>query len=724
LPKYVTLVYFIFFFFLFVFRLFWSMSVRNLVATFEVASMADQQQQRQQQQQQQQQQQYLGQPRKASSNSSHSALSHVDIGQHLHTLSVPSLAATLSLPQHSSFSPHTPRRLDFATGIGGSRQVSQSTTSNATSSPSSAERERALRLQQRRRQGKRRESAQGQGSGPGLLYTQISTPPPRRSSKRKSRFVGFDGIYTPKDMTEEALHNMTEVSGPPIISRLRSVDHTEGIFTHGRSGENIAELSVPPPVDRNAPRRPLVEEAREQAQQIRNSTRNSHRHDSSFMRPEYSTPLKKYHDDGDELTLGAAPPPSVSASSQQRLRMNETLIPPVIRSYSRIDHVVPGPKQYNDFATQLYITSYLIIFAILGTLARLGLEWLNFYPGTPVNIPVLWANFAGCLIIGFLLEDRNLFIEGWGNGIGSPGQASSLEKAYEQHLKVKKTLPLYIGLATGFCGSLTSFSTFMEDAFLAMANDLPVPQSHPYPTGFEVPKPSMTIARSAGFSILALLGVILLTVIVAISAVKAGAHLAIFCDPYMPTIPFHFTRKYIDKAVVPIAWLAWLGALIMAVVPPDRPGGPAAGSKTLWEEENWRPTILACLFAPLGCLLRFYLAVRLNGMVGSFPLGTFAANIFGTAALGMAFDLNRVAMGQGSNAGVGGGLVGCQVLIGVSDGFCGCLTTVSTWAAEIVSLGRRAYLYGAVTVATALALLIVIMGSVRWSVGWQEPVCS
>lgn len=690
------------------------------------------------------------QPRKLSSNSSASALSHVDIRQHTHNLSVPSLAATLSVspsfnPHVHSFIPQTPRRIDFATGYqpAGIRRespVSQSATSKSTSSPSSAERERIQRLQQRRKLGKRRDFVQSQShhqedepvqrTSHGHLYTQISTPPPRRSSKRTSKFVGFDGIFDPTMMTK-VNQNVEQGSEPPLESLRQEQDHSTGTFYHATSGDNVSSLSSPPAIDRHGDRRCLVEEAREQAQQIRdsarNSVRNSQRHtrqlDPSFMRPEYATPHKDYHDDGDDLTLGAAPPPSMSSNSLERSRLNETLIPPNIRSHSRLDQIVQlQPKKHNRHATQLYIISYLIFFSILGTLARLGLEAINFYPGTPVNVPVLWANFAGCLILGFILEDRNLFMEGWGHNNEHSTPSSSLEKAHEEHVKVKKTIPLYIGLAIGFCGSLTSFSTFMEDAFLAISNDLPIPQSHPYPSGFQVPKSSMIISRNAGYSICALLGVIIITMAVSLSATKAGAHLAIFMSPYVPTIPFNFTRKYIDKAIVPIAWLSWLGALIMAIVPPDRPGGPAG--KSSWDEENWRPTILSCLFAPLGCLLRYQLAIKMNGIAGSFPLGTFTANIFGTAVLGMAFDLNHVSMGLGSNAGVGGGLIGCQVLSGVSDGFCGSLTTVSTFCTEIIALGKRAYLYATVTIATALAFMIVIMGSVRWSIGWQDPVCS
>jgi fluoride ion exporter CrcB/FEX len=60
------------------------------------------------------------------------------------------------------------------------------------------------------------------------------------------------------------------------------------------------------------------------------------------------------------------------------------------------------------------------------------------------------------------------------------------------------------------------------------------------------------------------------------------------------------------------------------------------------------------------------------------------------------------------------------------DGFCGCLTTVSTWVAELVGMKRKreAYAYALASVSVALGLCVVIMGSVRWSVGWEGVVCA
>lgn len=153
----------------------------------------------------------------------------------------------------------------------------------------------------------------------------------------------------------------------------------------------------------------------------------------------------------------------------------------------------------------------------------------------------------------------------------------------------------------------------------------------------------------------------------------------------------------------------------MAIFPPDRPGGPVGDAS--WSQETWRSQALfALVFAPPGCLLRFYTSLHLNGRIKAFPLGTFAVNIFGTAMEAMFLDLQRVPIG---------GMVGCQVLQGVSDGFCGCLTTVSTWVAELTGLRlRHAYFYGVMSVIMALSLMIIIMGSLQWTNGFVDPLCT
>lgn len=371
-------------------------------------------------------------------------------------------------------------------------------------------------------------------------------------------------------------------------------------------------------------------------------------------------------------------------------------------------------------ATQLYIHCHLIFWSMMGTLARLGTQWITFYPGAPLIFSVLWANFGGTLIMGFLAEDRKLFMEEWGTVSRDNSSSTSSDhkspRGSDQkraaHMKTKKTIPLYIGLTVGFCGSYTSFSSFTRDVFLALANELASPLSHTTNSSA-----STTVPRNGGFSFEALLAVIIITVTVCLGALQFGAHCAIALDPLTPAIPFRLGRRILDPLIVFLALGCWVGAVIMAALPPDRVGGPAHKGHV----ETWRgQTLFALVFAPLGALLRFWLSLKLNSLIAWFPLGTFTANIFGTAVQGMAYDLQRVPF-------MGAGVVGitaCQALQGVEDGFCGCLSTVSTWILELTTLRRRhAYFYGAASIGVGLGVMVVIMGSVLWTTGFHTPSC-
>lgn len=373
--------------------------------------------------------------------------------------------------------------------------------------------------------------------------------------------------------------------------------------------------------------------------------------------------------------------------------------------------VDPVPR----WLTEIYTISYLIFFSIFGTLARLGVQWITFYPGAPIITPVIWANMTGSLVMGFLSEDQSLFRD---HHLSTTGIAK--DKLEKTALNTgKKAIPLYIGLATGFCGSFTSFSSFARDFFLALSNNLPAPIYHQGALAAG-DSPSSTIGRNGGYSFEALVGVILSTIALSMGGFYVGIHTASALRGITPTLPVRLIRKFLDPIFVFLAWGCWIGAVIMAALPPDRSGGPASRGGV----ETWRgEVIFALVFAPLGTLLRFYVSLQMNGLVKWFPLGTFAVNMFGTAIEGMCYDIQHV--GVGVMGQVGGGLVGCQVLQGVMDGFCGCLTTVSTWVAEINGLKRKhGYFYALASVVGGLCLMVIIMGSVRWSVGFSEPVCS
>lgn len=563
------------------------------------------------------------------------------------------------------------------------------------------------------------------------------SPKARRTSRRQSR---------PDDnaLPESPYEHLTEIVAPAPAPPRDRFDE-EDLY----QGDSVEAQHTRPPDRRQSARRERTTRKQSLAKGSSSRTQVDHRRRSS-------------HDPEHDLTELVAPGPTVRSPSrfQPDDLENELESGAGYSPESDQDKLPPSkPSAAEGIFEHLFILSYLVFFSIFGTLARLGLQWLTFYPGAPTVLGVLWANFAGSLFMGFLSEDRMLFREAQ-RGIApssrnthstlqsrgrSPNPApNDPEKAiagngffrrrsrmsetrFAAFLKLKKSIPLYIGLTTGFCGSFTSFSSFLRDVFLALSNDLPTPFNHPTsppsttPSYFHAPGPP--VHREGGYSFMAPAAIIILTITASLGALKVGAHLALALE-HAP-FPLHIfgtptLRSALDFSMPILAIGSWLGAVFMAIWPPDRPGGPA--ERGGWDAEVWRgEAVFACVFAPVGCLVRYHASLYMNALAPSFPLGTFAANVFGTAVLGMAWDLQHVRLGGSM---VGGGRVGCQVLQGVMDGFCGALTTVSTWVVELDGLRRRhAWIYGTSSLGAGLGLLVVIMGSVRWSVGWTAPAC-
>ena len=356
------------------------------------------------------------------------------------------------------------------------------------------------------------------------------------------------------------------------------------------------------------------------------------------------------------------------------------------------------PSKDSDVWLEIVIVSWLVFFSILGTLARLGVEAIATYPYAPFPSTVLWANIGGSFFIGFLLEDRRLFRHS-----AEPHLLTGdRDKNHGLIDKSKKTLPLYIGLATGFCGSFTSFSTFITDTFLALSNGLAPPNpSSPYHTV----SPETIQPRHGGYSFMAALAVVLIHPALSISALKTGAHLAVGLEKVTPSLPVTFIKRFLDPLAILLGSGCWVGAVLLTIWPPAT---------------SWRHRATTALaFAPLGVLCRFYASKYLNARIPRFPLGTFAVNIFGTCIEGMCYDLQHTysIVGAETTACINS----CAVLEGVMQGFCGCATTVSTWVVELNSLRRRhGWFYGLASVGVALGFQVTIMGSVAWTTGFDQ----
>lgn len=423
-------------------------------------------------------------------------------------------------------------------------------------------------------------------------------------------------------------------------------------------------------------------------------------------------PLRRQEYLEDDRESGHAPN-SPSGCEEAETEPDQTTVGPEEKSFTG--------RRIRDFSRTTCVVFYLIIFSLIGTALRLAIEFLTFYPGTSVNTSVLWANVGGCTIMGFLSEDQALFrlrdSETTIRDAEAHGDAQH-DTQHAAHLAAhKKTVPLYIGLTAGLCGSLTSFSTFMRDAFLAVVNYLPLPIGSYPNVSLYTPAIAQARAPNAGFSFMNLLAIFFTEIGLSIVAVFLGAHLAICLSRWLPSIPQRWLRYAIDPVVAIIAFISWVAVICLVALP------RFSGHITLWNSQAWRgPVLFSLVFAPVGCLLRFYLSLKLNNRIASFPLGTFMANAGGTMVLGMAYSLQHASIGSADLG--GGSFTGCEVLQGIMDGFSGCLTTVSTWVLELSDLRRRhAYLYGFASVAVGLCALIVEIGSLKWTRGLTTPSC-
>lgn len=116
----------------------------------------------------------------------------------------------------------------------------------------------------------------------------------------------------------------------------------------------------------------------------------------------------------------------------------------------------------------------------------------------------------------------------------------------------------------------------------------------------------------------------------------------------------------------------------------------------------------ALLFSFPGALLRHIICIKLNPLQKTFPLGTFTVNILGTVLVGVFHTLQR-------KKNPSAGALSCVMLQALMDGFCGCLSTVSTFAVEVRALKKSAWAYAGASLIVAQLCLVIVTGIPWWS---------
>lgn len=121
----------------------------------------------------------------------------------------------------------------------------------------------------------------------------------------------------------------------------------------------------------------------------------------------------------------------------------------------------------------------------------------------------------------------------------------------------------------------------------------------------------------------------------------------------------------------------------------------------------WKPIVAISIGSSLGALMRWWLGLFLNAHFPAIPPGTLAANLIGGYIIGVAV------------AGFATSALAPEWRLFVITGFCGGLTTFSTFSAEIVTLlqqGRLAWAAGAASAHLAGSILMTFagIGTVAW----------
>ncbi|KAI8341295.1 CrcB-like protein-domain-containing protein [Chlamydoabsidia padenii] len=327
------------------------------------------------------------------------------------------------------------------------------------------------------------------------------------------------------------------------------------------------------------------------------------------------------------------------------------------------------------------VVGFIIIpFAMAGALVRVGLQRLETYNGAPV-FGLVYAQWIGCFIMGMVtLHKNNLFL------------------LYH---------PLQVGLASGLCGSITSFSSWQYGMFGAFANV----------DGAD---------HTRGKNVLAGISQCLVTLAMSFSGYHGGQHIGRLLDHLDLFTPLlqrrlmmdQHTRNQlykektgddttyalvphvipgtdfnvVDRLIIAFGLLSWIGVILAAVFTID---------------DQQRELALTCVFAPVGALLRWYLSFFNGKLRRDIFVGTLSANLFGTLVLGVIYLLRF----HGHLS-----LISCIVLSALADGFCGCLTTISTFVVELSNLPlNESYLYGLLSIVLGQCLMFVMVGCYIWT---------
>ncbi|KAJ2891947.1 hypothetical protein IWW38_003407 [Coemansia aciculifera] len=314
----------------------------------------------------------------------------------------------------------------------------------------------------------------------------------------------------------------------------------------------------------------------------------------------------------------------------------------------------------------------LVFFSMVGVLVRVHLTRLFTYTGEPIY-GLIWVQMLGCFIMGVAMQLKGVLI------------------SYSPALNT--------GITTGLCGSITTFSSWQLLIFQEFFN-------------------TSRFGHSKFRNFLGGMSVLTTTLGCSVAALRLGQMIgdeALIAYIHFAKSTLRTSPRLAEPARRRDGWLAWdkwakldIVLVISGIV------GAIAAAVVVALAPRTRSVSIALLFGPVGTLLRWRLASLntehkrlakcLPHIFAGLPFGTLIANVLGSATLAIVHILQTGVVVRPS-------ISSCYVLAAVSDGFCGCLTTISTFAAEInVLRSRLSMLYAGISIVVAQTLFILVAG--------------
>eukprot|EP00128_Syssomonas_multiformis_P006803 Colp12_sorted_trinity150504_noHs@22450 len=296
----------------------------------------------------------------------------------------------------------------------------------------------------------------------------------------------------------------------------------------------------------------------------------------------------------------------------------------------------------------------------------------------------------------------------------------------------------YVGICTGLCGSITTFSSWQYQSATYI---LRYPNSHSISTA--------PISSLASFRILSWLTNLAVTLALSVTSVLVGQHFgeavydAITCVPCKSAEENSYRKEkdpehnelgapctHEDAQTSSPNGKNQADITLHVQLPADGKPDMASFRQRRCETalllafpmataiifsltgvyDTERHALLVAVFAPFGAILRWVLGKYLNDAADHKWHGTLAANMLGTGILGI-FTVIRT-----NNNCWTGDLWASAVFEGVLTGFCGDLSTVSTFASEITKTPvKKAWKYVLISLFGGQLLMVLTLGVMVWS---------